>query len=120
METRDSLRFLPRLLFPIVDIPNTSPTTYPCPPLAAECSEIVAPIATPFSIKISALAFLPLLVILTSSTLLYSRVPEEGVNPIPALMIFRSPVAIPALPTKSPEALLPCWMIVLPRVRTSS
>ena len=74
------------MLFPIVETPKTSPITYPCPPLAATYSEIVAPTATPLSIVMSAFAFLPLLVMLINSTPVYSRYPEDGVNPIPELM----------------------------------
>ena len=59
---------------------------------------MVAAVTCPFVTVMSALAFLPLLVILVKSTALYVNEPEFGVNPIPALIIFKLPVAIPALP----------------------
>ena len=60
---------------------------------------MVAPVATPFSTVILAVALAPLPVTLLNLTSGNTNPPDTGVSPIPALMIFKVPVAIPALET---------------------
>ena len=67
-----------------------------------------------------AVAFLPSPSILLRFTLLNVKLPKDGVYPIPALIIFKSPVQVPALPTKFPVAPEPSWVITLPFVRSGS
>ena len=90
----DNLALDPTEEVPIVVIPKTSPTLYPIPPFT-----IVAAIATPLLTVIFAVAFLPFPVIVVSEVLLNVYDPEDGVYPIPELLILKLPVAIPALST---------------------
>ena len=92
IETTDNLTLDPNELLPIVAIPNTSPPTYPSPPVA-----IVAATATPFCTVISAVALPPLEVTFVNGTPVNTYPAARGVSPIPALMMLRVPVAIPAL-----------------------
>ena len=77
------------------------------PPEAALKDEIVAATATPLLIVISAKALNPVPVTLVRGTPLYCNVPLDGVYPTPIVVIFKVPVAIPALPAYLPVALLP-------------
>ena len=92
IETTDNLTLDPNELLPIVAIPSTSPSTYPSPPVA-----IVAATATPLLTVISAVALPPLEVTFVNGTLVKTYPAARGVSPIPALIILRVPVAIPAV-----------------------
>ena len=94
IDTTESLAPIPREFAPIVPIPRTSPIEYPVPD-----SVIVAAIATPLLIVMFAFASLPFPVIVVRGTLPNSRVSADGVYPIPELITFKVPVAIPAFPT---------------------
>ena len=94
-----NLKFLPTDDIPIEDTVKTSPTEYPVPPF-----EIVAAIAIPLFIVIFAVAFLPKLSTLLNVRLLKVKDPDDGVYPIPLLIIVRSPFAVPAVPTRLPSA----------------
>ena len=87
-----------RIFFPTVNAPleisRTSPIWYPLPP-----ELIVAPTATPLFMVILAVASLPDPVIVSKLSPVKVWPPDDGVYPIPALMIFNVPVAVPALPT---------------------
>ena len=85
---------MPTFTTPMLEIPRTSPIWYPLPP-----DTIVAPIATPLFIVTVAVADLPLPVIVCKLIPEKVAIPEDGVYPIPALIIFNEPVAIPAFPT---------------------
>ena len=74
--------------------------TFPIP-------ETVAATATPLETDISAVAPLPLPVIVSSTTPPKVYPPDIGVYPIPALIILNTPVAVPATPAKLPLALVP-------------
>ena len=89
----ESLAFVPTFTAPILEIPRTSPIWYPLPP-----EVIVAPSTSPLLIVMVAAASLPLPVIVSKITPEKVAIPADGVYPIPALMIFNEPVAIPAFP----------------------
>ena len=90
----ENLAFVPTLDVPILEIPRTSPIWYPLPPEVT-----VAPMATPLFIVTVAVASLPLPVIVCRLIPEKVAIPDDGVYPIPALIIFNEPVAIPAFPT---------------------
>ena len=75
---------------------------------------IVAPTATPSLTETSAWAPLPLPVRVTRLTPVKVKDPSFGVRPIPAFEMVNVPEAVPAVPTKSPVALVVCWKNVLP------
>ena len=90
----ESLAFVPTFTAPILEIPRTSPIWYPLPPEVT-----VAPVATPLFIVIEPTAPVPLPVIVCKLIPVNVAMPDDGVYPIPALMIFNAPIALPAAPT---------------------
>ena len=90
----DNLKFLPKTSVPIASAVNKSPTEYPDPP-----NTIVAPIATPPLIVMSAVAFFPAPDTVVNGTSKNVNPPKDGVYPIPELTIVKLFVAIPAFET---------------------